>query len=211
MTDITAASCARALVRGWVQHHGVPEDITTERGAQFTSLLWSEVGKVLGVKMRVFTSYHPLANRMIERLHRCLKASLKARLDGSPAWMKELPFVMLGLRSAWLEGAGLSAAEMVYGAPLRLPGKCFEPTPRTADVAAELAFARDLRARLRHVVPPPAEFHGIPPVHVPSELDDAQFVYVRNDAHRGPLQNPYDGPFRVISRFPKFFYLGFGR
>ena len=45
------------------------------------------------------TTYHPQANGVVEQLHRQLKATLKARLVG-PAWMDELPLVLLGLRSA---------------------------------------------------------------------------------------------------------------
>ena len=42
------------------------------------------------------TAYHPQANGIVERFHRQLKAALKARLVG-PAWVDELPLVLLGL------------------------------------------------------------------------------------------------------------------
>ena len=55
-------------------------------------------------------------------MHRQLKAALKARLDND-AWMEELPFVLLGIRSAWREGADVSPAKMLYGTTLRVPGQ----------------------------------------------------------------------------------------
>ena len=58
---------------------------------------------------------------MIERLHRQLKSSLKARTT-NPYWMDHLPLVLLGIRVAWREEPGCSPAELVYSSSLRLPG-----------------------------------------------------------------------------------------
>ena len=46
LEDMTAKSCAKALVRQWVSRYGVPEDVTTDRGAQFTSDLWKELSLI---------------------------------------------------------------------------------------------------------------------------------------------------------------------
>jgi len=43
--------------------------------------------------------------------------------------------------------------------------------------------------------------------YVPTELRRAQFVFVRRDAHRMPLQMPYTGPFRVLEAGDKSFLL----
>ncbi len=43
--------------------------------------------------------------------------------------------------------------------------------------------------------------------HVPVELQDCRFVFIRHDAHRTPLQCTYDGPFRVLERATKYFTL----
>ena len=84
LQDITAASCARALMTGWVAHFGVPLQMTSDRGRQFISSLWSEMARSLGTQLHRTTSYHPQANGMVERFHRSLKASLRARLhDGN--------------------------------------------------------------------------------------------------------------------------------
>ena len=72
--------------------------------------------------------YHclpPPGNDLVERMHRQLKASLKARLTG-PKWMDELPIVLLGIRTAWREVAECSPADFVYGTALHLPGEFFK-------------------------------------------------------------------------------------
>ena len=84
---------------------GYRQDITSDRGPQFTSSLWLNLNKMLGIKQQHTTAYHPQANDMVERLHRQLKDFLKARTT-SPYWMEHVPFTLLGLRTAWREKPG---------------------------------------------------------------------------------------------------------
>ena len=59
---------------------------------------------------------------MVERFHRQLKAAIMAHESPNP-WTITLPSVLLGARSAVKELLGRSAAEMIYGTTLRLPGE----------------------------------------------------------------------------------------
>ena len=43
--------------------------------------------------------------------------------------------------------------------------------------------------------------------HVPVELQDCRFAFIRHDAHRNPLQCTYNGPFRVLERATKYLTL----
>ncbi len=82
---------------------------------------------------------------MVERCHRQLKDALRARLAG-PDWPLHLPWVLMGLRAAPTEDAGVSAAEVVFGPPLVLPGQILdtgEPPPA------------NFIAKLRQSGPPP--------------------------------------------------------
>ena len=86
MADMTATTVAQALLSGWISHFGVPSTITTDRGAQFESALWTELMKYLGTIRLRTTSYHPQANGLIERFHRQLKAALRAQ--STPQWRR---------------------------------------------------------------------------------------------------------------------------
>ena len=59
---------------------------------------------------------------MVERFHRQLKVAIMAH-ESPNLWTITLPAVLLGVRSAVKERLGRSAAEMIYGTTLRLPGE----------------------------------------------------------------------------------------
>lgn len=77
--DQTAEMVAKCLVSQYISRFGVPLEITTDRGKQFESRLFSELCELLGSSRVRTTSYHLQANGMVERFHRNLKSSIIAR------------------------------------------------------------------------------------------------------------------------------------
>jgi transposase InsO family protein len=204
--DTSAEECARALISHWIARFGVPMDLSSDRGAQFTSGLWAAVADLLGTKLHRTTSYHPQANGLVERFHRHLKSALKARLSG-PNWSDELPWVLLGIRTAPKEDLATSSAELVYGTPLTVPGDFVSPPLQQLNPAAVLP---QLRQKVGNLKPVPTSQHGQPASSVPSSLADSQFVFLRRDSHRTPLQRPYEGPYHVLQHGDKTFTLDMG-
>lgn len=49
-----------------------------------------------------------------------------------------------------------------------------------------------------------------PSIYVPQDLKTSTYVFVRRDAVPKPLQQPYDGPFKVMKRRDKHFLLNLG-
>ena len=72
----------------WICRFGLPADISSDRGAQFTSQLWSAMADLFGSKLHRTTAYHPQANVLVERFHRHMKSALRARLTarGQTGW-----------------------------------------------------------------------------------------------------------------------------
>ncbi len=122
LSGIATADCAAALFSGWIQRFGVPSVITSERGAQFTSSLWTALCSILSISQMKTTAYHPQSNGLVERFHRRLKEALQARSAG-PDWLSHLPWVLLGIRSAVPLEGGPSPAEAVMGCQPILPGE----------------------------------------------------------------------------------------
>ena len=186
LISISAESCCQALLHSWISRFGVPSSIISDRGAQFTSLMWKELNRLLGVKCQTTTAYHPQANGLVERFHRQLKASLMAVADDR-GWMTSLPLVLLGLRTAWKHDLNSSPAEMVYGEELRLPGdfvtkSAFSPPSD---------FSSDLHARMSALRPSPTSAH-LAPHAKPSDcalrrFSGIQWAYVRIDTSKPPL------------------------
>lgn len=207
LPDAHATTCAQALLHHWISRFGIPDDITSDRGRQFTSNLWSELGTVLGIKMNNTTSYHPQANGMIERFHRQLKASLKARTT-TTNWFAELPIVMLGIRTSWRLDADCSPAELVYGSNLRLPGELVGLHQNEIfNEQLTSDFVKDLRQTMQSLVPPPVTFNKNQQHHIPSNIMSTGYVYVRIDSHKHPLQRPYEGPFKILEVSDKYFVI----
>ena len=72
------------------------------------------------------TAYHPQSNGLVEHFHCQLKEALKARNCGA-AWEEHLLWVLLGIRAAPKDEAGISAAEAALGLPLALPSQPPQP------------------------------------------------------------------------------------
>ena len=205
LTSTDTKSCARALLSHWIARFGLPQHITSDRGPQFTSQLWSSVSELYGSKVQQTTAYHPQANGLVERFHRHLKSSLKSRLRDAN-WSDELPWVMLGIRSAPKGDLGCSSAELVYGSPLTVPGE-FLRSPLDPSPTSHL---RQLREFAGNLSPVPTSRHGAVTPYIPRSIGAAEFVFVRTDSNKTPLQAPYTGPFRVIARSDKHFTLDYG-
>ncbi len=43
LSETSAAACTRALIFSWMTSFGVPETITSDRGSQFSSNIWSQL------------------------------------------------------------------------------------------------------------------------------------------------------------------------
>ena len=187
-------SCVKALI-DWVARHGVPETIVSDRGTNFTSHLWEALAESLGTRLHHTTAYNPEANGLIERFHRSLKASLMARCQG-PHWSRNLPWVMLGLRTTPHAALNASPAEALYGQALRIP----------ADVipdSSEPQALHDIKKNTENIIPAKKSYADCVKRNIPPKLNTTQHVFLRIDHHRPPLSPPYAGPYQVLERGEK--------
>ena len=210
--DIAADTVIDALALNWISIYGVPETITTDRGSQFTSRIWTQLLQTWGVKHNTTTAYHPQSNGLVERLHRRLKESLIALCrEEREKWFWRLPMTMLALRTTVKPDIGASPSELVYGEGISIPGQLGGP-PQLDDaelLRQQRSTLRNLQVEVERLQPTPTSRHRSPQVHIPEDLATATHVLVLRGGVQPTLTAPYDGPFRVLERGPNGFRLQF--
>lgn len=206
LKQTTAAECVSTFLNSWIARFGVPAHVTTDRGPQFTSSEWVDFLQSLGITQHCTTSFHPQSNGMVERFHRSLKNALRARSQGSD-WLKELPWVLLGLRTVPKVEDGRSTAELLFGSELVVPGQWLHDEEKFGK-----KFFEQLHENSKNTVPVPLRPLSFAQVtgQVPRQLREVSHVYLRRDGHVPPLQPLYDGPFLVLEKTPKTFTLEMG-
>ena len=182
----------------------MPTTVTTDRGSQFESNLFKQLTHLLGSKHVRTTAYHPAANGLVERFHRTFKSALKAQREPNK-WTESLPLILLGLRSSFKVDLECSAAELVYGTTLRLPGELLVST-KNLTALNPASYVDRLRHHMRELKPTPTRPKELQS-QIPKDLLSCTHVFVRVDSVKKPLQPPYDGPYRVINRKEKYFIL----
>ena len=201
--DIAADTVIDALALNWIALYGVPETITTDRGSQFTSRVWSQLLHTWGIRHNTTTAYHPQSNGLVERLHRRLKESLIALChDEREKWFWKLPMTLLALRTTIKPDIGASPSDLVYGEGIAVPGQLAGP-PQLDDqelIRQQRSTLRNLQTEVERLQPKPTAHHRRPQVHIPEDLATATHVLVLRGGVQPTLTSPYDGPYRVLER-----------
>jgi len=88
--EMDARQFAELFMREIFQLHGLPKDIITDRGSIFTSDLWKETTKQLGIERRLSTAFHPQMDGQTERTNSTLEQYLRAYVNYQQDNWKEL-------------------------------------------------------------------------------------------------------------------------
>ena len=116
MKTMTVEELMQVLESEIICRFGIPDSIHSDCGSQFTSNLFKEVGKLLGIKITNTTGYHPASNGQIERVHRDLNKILVAIQQDSPeSWDLCLPQALFALRSSYHEAIGMTPYQALFG------------------------------------------------------------------------------------------------
>ena len=101
---------------------GVPKEILTDQGSNFTSQLLKEIYRLLHVHPIRTTPYHPQTDGLVERFNKTLKSMLrKTAVEEGKDWDKVIPYLLFAYREVPQASTGFSPFELLYGRSVRGP------------------------------------------------------------------------------------------
>jgi Integrase core domain len=140
----------QAIVDGWVSQYGIPEQIHSDEGAQFTSELFKGMMDLLGI-VKTTPPYNPRSNKE-ERFHRTLGDLLRSVTTGPAAeWAKKLPLAFFAYRTAVSNTTGVTPFRATFGTNSRVPLDLIFPLPQEV-VKTWPEYVDKLRGRLEEIL-----------------------------------------------------------
>jgi len=78
--------------------HGLPESVVLDRGPQFVAELTKELNRMLGIKTKLSTAFHPQTDGQMEQMNQKLKQYLRLFMEHRqrdwPEWLATAKFVV---------------------------------------------------------------------------------------------------------------------
>ena len=123
--DITAETVAKIFIRDFYRLHGLPKAIVSDRGTQFTGLLWTRVCALLKVVRRLSTAFHPQTDGSTERMNDTVEVFFRVFVNyDQDNWVALLPMAELAINNRNAASTGVSPFFLAHGyhaTPLEVP------------------------------------------------------------------------------------------
>ena len=99
MTEGTSAEgLARLLWDNVWKLHGLPESVVSDRGPHFAAELTKELNRMLGIKTKLSTAFHPQTDGQTERMNQELEQYLRFFIENRqkdwPEWLAAVEFTV---------------------------------------------------------------------------------------------------------------------
>ena len=113
---IKAETAAQGLIKYVIAYHGVPAAIASDRGSQFVGDLWSTLCRLMGIRQRLSTAFHPETDGQDERMNATVKEYLRNfcnRIQDN--WVDLLPMAQLAINGRDAAATGVSPFFLDHG------------------------------------------------------------------------------------------------
>ena len=107
--NYTARDIAELMFSKVYKHHGLPRSIVSDRDVLFTSQFWTHLNKLIGVKQRMSSAYHPETNGSTKRVNRTIGQMLRSCVGHNQKdWVVKLPMIKFAINLARSKSTGYS-------------------------------------------------------------------------------------------------------
>ena len=133
---------------------GVPKEILTDQGSNFTSQLLAELYRLLGVKGIRTSPYHPQTDGLVERFNQTLKGMLRKTVqEEGKDWDKMIPYLLFAYREVPQSSTGFSPFELLYGRDVRGPLDILRETWEASSKSDEtvVSYVLETQRRLKEM------------------------------------------------------------
>ena len=213
MKNIDTLSVAEGLVTVF-SRVGIPDEILSDRGGQFTSELMGEIDRLLGVQPLFTTPYHPQGNSVCERMNGVIKSVLKKLCQEKPSdWHRYLPAVLFAIREMPNDTLKFSPFELLYGrrvkGPLTLLHELWAGESAEDEVRTTYQYVLELRDRLSEAAQMAAENTSVSTdmykLYFDRNTKDRQFsvgdeVLLLLPTNHNKLLMQWNGPYKIVEK-----------
>jgi len=115
-TNTTAKDVANIFLREVWKLHGLPTEIISDMDAKFSGEFWESLCKLLGIKRKMSTAYHPQTDGQMERTNQVLEDFLRNFVNyDQDDWYQRLPLAEFAYSNSATNAHGMSPVFANYG------------------------------------------------------------------------------------------------
>jgi hypothetical protein len=115
-TTISSSQLATVFLSNIFRAHGLPKDIVSDRGSQFTSRFWSALCQALEIKAKRSTAFHPQTDGQTERVNQTLEQYLRVFMNfHQDNWSDLLPIAEFAYNNSINASTKMSPFYANYG------------------------------------------------------------------------------------------------
>ena len=150
----TTVSATLDVLREWFCSNGIPEQLVTDNGPQFTADAFQHFTQMNGIRHTRSAPYHPASNGLAERFVQSFKMSLKASVNDGRSLTQRLSSFLLTYRTTAHATTGVPPCKLLTGREFRTRLSLLRPDVNKSvrDRQTSQKVSHDRRARARSFV-----------------------------------------------------------